>query len=57
MERGPVVEDRHGAEARQIGDLLAEKGLITSETGHQGIVWRIEYAPRRSALSERAGGG
>lgn len=35
------------AEARQVGDLLVEKGFISSENGPQGIVYRIEYSPRK----------
>jgi len=35
------------AEARQVGDLLVEKGLITSENGPQGVIYRIEYASRK----------
>jgi hypothetical protein len=34
-------------EARQVGDLLVEKGFISSETGPQGVVYRIEYSPRK----------
>ena len=34
-------------EARQVGDLLVEKGYISSENGPEGIVYRIEYSPRK----------
>jgi hypothetical protein len=35
------------AEARQVGDLLAEKGFISSETGPQGVVYKIEYTSHK----------
>jgi hypothetical protein len=35
------------AEARQVGDLLVDKGFISSETGPQGVVYKIEYASHK----------
>lgn len=37
------------ADARQVGDLLVEKGLISNEAGPQGVVYRIEYGSRKRA--------